>query len=268
MKPLYLKLGGSVITDKRRPETARPDVIRRLAREIREAREERSDLRLILAHGGGSYPHIPAHEYRVQEGITGARSWEGFCKTQAAAARLNRLVVDLFAEEGLPVVSLAPSSSALCEDGRLVELAVEPVHRLVECGQIPLLYGDVALDRQKGCAIASTEELFCYLARHLPPARLILVGEVAGIYSGDPHADPQARLIEQVNVHSIRRIGNALGGSHGVDVTGGMRSKVNHMVELLEACPDLQIQFISGHDEGALKGALLQQEVRGTILTV
>ena len=39
---VYVKLGGSVITDKQRPATARPEVIRRLAREMRDAVKELS----------------------------------------------------------------------------------------------------------------------------------------------------------------------------------------------------------------------------------
>src|SRR5438552_8171600 len=147
---VYVKLGGSVITDKQRPETARPDVSRGLARGLRAALAQRPELRLIVGHGGGSFPHVPAHRYRVQEGIVDEQSWRGYRLTQAAAARLNRLVADLFAEEGLEVVTVAPSSSALCEGGRLVELAVEPIRRLVENGQVPLLYGDAVLDRRQG----------------------------------------------------------------------------------------------------------------------
>ena len=37
---VLLKLGGSVITDKHRPFTAREDVIRRLGREIRQVLDD------------------------------------------------------------------------------------------------------------------------------------------------------------------------------------------------------------------------------------
>ncbi|HEY4720551.1 MAG TPA: hypothetical protein VII92_01790, partial [Anaerolineae bacterium] len=45
---VFLKLGGSLITDKTRVEQARPRTIRRLAREIKAALADRSDLRLVL----------------------------------------------------------------------------------------------------------------------------------------------------------------------------------------------------------------------------
>ena len=45
---VFIKLGGSVITDKTQPETARPEVIQRLAREVASARLARPELQLLL----------------------------------------------------------------------------------------------------------------------------------------------------------------------------------------------------------------------------
>ena len=46
---VFIKLGGSLITDKSRPFTEKKSVIRRLAKEIHEARKE-SGVRIILGH--------------------------------------------------------------------------------------------------------------------------------------------------------------------------------------------------------------------------
>ena len=51
---VFLKLGGSLITEKSRPYTPRHDVIERLAREIERARGEGRGVRLLLGHGGGA----------------------------------------------------------------------------------------------------------------------------------------------------------------------------------------------------------------------
>ena len=66
---VLLKLGGSVITDKSQPFTAREDTIRRLGREIRQALEDQPNLRLVLGHGSGSFGHVVAQNYRTREGI-------------------------------------------------------------------------------------------------------------------------------------------------------------------------------------------------------
>jgi isopentenyl phosphate kinase len=51
-----------------------------------------------------------------------------------------------------------------------------------------------------------------------------------------------------------------LGGSHGVDVTGGMLSKVGLMVELVRAVPGLRAQIISGETDGLLRECLIHDD--------
>ena len=53
----FLKLGGSLITDKSRPQTARLDVLERLASEIAQAYHKHPDLSLVIGHGSGSFGH-------------------------------------------------------------------------------------------------------------------------------------------------------------------------------------------------------------------
>ena len=65
----FLKLGGSLITEKDKAHHARQATIRRLGMEIREAMEERPDLQIILGHGSGSFGHIPAHKFKTRDGV-------------------------------------------------------------------------------------------------------------------------------------------------------------------------------------------------------
>jgi hypothetical protein len=108
---VFVKLGGSVITDKTRIETARPDVIARIACEVASARAEQPGLKLVLGHGSGSFGHVVARRFGTREGVHGADAWRGFAEVAAVAARLNRIVVDAFREAGVPVWSLQPSAS-------------------------------------------------------------------------------------------------------------------------------------------------------------
>ena len=78
---ILLKLGGSVITDKTQPFTARLDVIERLAAEIKAALDERGDdLQLIVGHGAGSFGHEVAAKYQTHKGAVSADSWLGFAE--------------------------------------------------------------------------------------------------------------------------------------------------------------------------------------------
>lgn len=260
---VFLKLGGSLITDKTREQTPRLEVIRRLAREVRQTLETRPDLQLLIGHGSGSYGHFVAQRYRTREGIVNDESWHGYAETGAVAARLNRLVTDTLLEAGLPVLSVQPSASAFCRDGELLRLIVRPIATALENGLIPLVYGDVALDEVRGCTIISTEEIFCYLAGLLRPQRIILIGVVDGVYDRDPLGDPAARPIAEICAANFARVERRLGGSHGVDVTGGMFSKVREMAELARRVPGLLVHLITGKEPGRLRQALLDPDAAG-----
>ncbi|PWH15445.1 MAG: uridylate kinase [Ardenticatenia bacterium] len=261
---VFLKLGGSVITDKETPFTAREDVVRRIAREVVQAMQACPTMRLVIGHGSGSFGHVVAHRYRTHEGWRDAKSWRGFAETAHAAAQLNRLVVGWLLDEGVAAVSFQPSASALCQEGKLCMMAVQPIERALDAGLTPVIYGDVALDAQRGFTIISTEHIFAYLAGLLHPVRIVLAGMVDGVYERDPMRDPSARRIAWITPAQWETVRTALGASHAVDVTGGMVSKVQIMVELVQAHPELQVRIVSGAIAGRVHNALLGTLTEGT----
>ncbi|MBM4430062.1 MAG: isopentenyl phosphate kinase family protein [Chloroflexi bacterium] len=261
---IFVKLGGSLITDKKGEAAARPEVIARLAEEVREALDSQPGLQLLLGHGSGSFGHVVAQRYRVQSGCT---DWRGYALTSAAAARLNRIVTDGLLQAGVPVVSVQPSASARASAGQLRRFEISTIDELLARGLVPLVYGDVALDDAWGTTIISTEIIFAYLARMLNPQRIVLAGEVAGVYSADPRSSPAARLIPVISARRLDDAGSELGGSHGVDVTGGMHSKVHLMVDLVRDLPGLRIHLLSGLQPGLLRRVLVDTEFNpGTLI--
>ncbi|MGD2205194.1 MAG: isopentenyl phosphate kinase [Anaerolineae bacterium] len=265
---VFVKLGGSVITDKTRPETARHKVIVRLAKEVSCALEARPTLSLLLGHGSGSFGHVAARRHGTCQGVRTAEQWRGFAEVAAVAARLNRLVTDHFLAAGVPVWTLQPSASARCRGGALVSLDTTSMEEALARGLAPLVYGDVALDEVQGGTIISTEQVFVYLARRLHPARLVLVGAVDGVFEGDPLSDPSVRPVPEISAANWESVRAALGGSHATDVTGGMLAKVEAMVRLVRELPELTVHLISGERPGALEAALRcpTEAVGGTLV--
>lgn len=251
---LFLKLGGSLITDKTRTAHARPRVIRRLAREVKSALEARPDLKLVLGHGSGSFGHVAAKKYGTREGVTDRSGWRGFAEVAAAAAQLNQLVTELFIAEGVPVIGLPPSASARCEDGRLIDLNMTSIMSALDHNLIPLVHGDVAFDAVRGATIVSTEDVFLYLAGRLLPAAILLAGEVAGVYTD---ATLTGKVIDAITPATVAQFAGALGGSHGADVTGGMAGKVHQMLQWLEVQPAGRVRIFSGARPGAVRALLI-----------
>jgi isopentenyl phosphate kinase len=266
---VFCKLGGSVVTDKQRPSTPRPEVIERLAQEVAAALDTRPDLRTLLGHGSGSFGHIVAQKYDVHRGIADDRSWWGYAETGAVAQQLNRIVTDTFIRVGVPIVSIQPSVLARCRGGKLISMDEHAIRETLRHGLVPLIYGDVAFDSEQGCTIISTEAEFAYLAHRLRPARIVLVGEVDGVYDRDPRTSDRAELIRRITPDTLAQVEAQLGGSHGVDVTGGMLSKVRDMVDLVARGDTQRVHLISGLLQGALTRVLLDARAQeGTIIEV
>ncbi len=258
---IFLKLGGSLLTDKTTPEAVRVDVLRRLAGEIAAAREAAPGMRLLLGHGSGSFGHVAAARHGTRAGAGTADAWRGMAEVADAAARLNRRVVAALLAAGLPALSLAPSASAACRDGQLADLSAGPVGAALNAGMVPVVYGDVAFDADRGATIVSTEEVLAYLAPALLPGRVLLAGEVAGVLGA------AGAVIPHITPENLSTIADALGASRGTDVTGGMDTKVRAMLNLAAATPGLHVRVFSGLVPGLLREVLLDRARPGTLIT-
>jgi isopentenyl phosphate kinase len=263
----FIKLGGSVITAKTGREAADLPAIQRLAADLAAARAARPDQALIVGHGSGSFGHHYAAQYGVHRGITPTADHTGFALTAAAALRLNRIVVDALLAAGLPALSLQPSASLHARAGQVVRWETEPIAAALARGLMPVIHGDVAFDELQGTAIISTEALLAHLAlaTRLSPTRIILVGEDA-VFTADPRSDPHAVRIPLITAANLAAVLSGAGGSHAVDVTGGMRSKLEFMWRLIEAVPGLEVHLI-GPAPGLLAAVLRGDPVdAGTII--
>lgn len=265
----FVKLGGSVITDKAGQEAPDLPLIARLAAELATARAASPELRVILGHGSGSFGHHYAARYGVHRGLppgsvseaAAQRFYAGFALTAGAALRLNRIVVDALLAAGVPALALQPSATLWADAGAIVGWETAHLAHALRHGLVPVVHGDVAFDRAQGTAIISTEALLSYLAEatELRPARIILVGEDA-VYSADPRRDPAARPIPLINAANLAEVLHGAAGSHAVDVTGGMRAKLELMWRLVQRLPGLEVRLI-GPAPGNLRAALQGDEL-------
>ncbi|MEM0360247.1 MAG: isopentenyl phosphate kinase [Candidatus Diapherotrites archaeon] len=259
---MLVKLGGSLITDKTKRECLDKKTLARLCREIHSARKKKK-IDLIVGHGGGSFPHYPAHKYKVKEGITGKNSLKGFALTSDAAARLNRLVVKELIKSGENAVSVQPSAWLLAENGKIGKAFTEQFKQYLEKGFLPVPYGDAVLDSKKGITIVSTEQILGELAIKLKAKKLIVATNTKGVFTSNPLKDKKAKFIPLIERKNFEKIKKMLKGSHGTDVTGGMLHKVEELVEL--AGKGVECSIISGKKKGNLEKALLGKKT-GTII--
>jgi isopentenyl phosphate kinase len=267
---LLVKWGGSLITDKRTPETPRPADIARLAGELAEGlpAARRRGLAVVLGHGSGSFGHVAAARHRLAEGLRGsaghrdASQLAGVAETQARAAALHRLVLDSLAAAGVAAFSIAPSSMLVAADGEPAACYAEPVARALAAGLLPVVYGDVVTDRRRGVAIASTETVFLALAAALPEhgwraTEALWLGDTPGVY------DDAGRPLAALSPVEAARL--SPGGSAGTDVTGGMAHRLAAAVRLAEQ--GVVSTIADGREAGLLAEYLSTGSAPGTRVT-
>ncbi len=231
------------------------------------------NLRLVLGHGSGSFGHYAVNEHLAayllpqnSANLAGKKEegyWRGFAEVWYRATQLNRYVIEALHEAGIPVMAIQPSASIVSKDGAIKHWELSPLESTLEAGIVPVIYGDMAFDSVKGGAVLSTEVLMFYLAHRLKPNRILLAGIETAIWADFP---ARQQRVEKVTPSSYKELASKVGGSHGVDVTGGMKSKVEEMLALVEQIPNLNVQIFSGEESGnierALNGAAL-----GTLVT-
>jgi len=219
-----------VVTKKDKPLTPNVQAIKRLAREIFQAGFKP----LIIIHGGGSYGHPVAKKYRITEGFKDDSQLFGVSETHEAMAALNRLFVRSLLKYGLPAFSLPPSSFVLTKKGRILKFDEEILERALTLGLVPVLYGDVVLDVEQGFAILSGDQIAAALAIKLNAKRIIMGIDVDGLYDSDPKKNPSARLLSNVALKDLAELIRHIGGSQGLDVTGGMLGKILELKAAVE----------------------------------
>jgi len=247
-----------VITRKDRPLTPNLRAIKRLPREISQARVFR------LVHGGGSYGHSLAEQYRIQEGYKDSSQIIGFKKTHQAMVTLDKLIVDALIDEGVSAVAIPPSACIITKLGRIHLMEERPLTKLLELGFIPVLYEDVVIDSDTGFAMLSSDQLVAYIAIRLDAVRIIVGVDLDGLYTADPKTDPSARLIQLITLGELRKLHHRIEETKVTDVTGGMLGKVLELISTIER--GISAMILNVGKPGNVYKALKSEGIAGTII--
>jgi isopentenyl phosphate kinase len=262
-KIIIVKLGGSAITAK---DDGKPEVnaanLSRLAQEIAEARKE-DEFSLFIVHGAGPFGHVPAKKHELNSGLKNAEQIMGISDTHQGMEQLNYIVVDTLRKKGIPAIALQPSAGGILKRGKLIKFPLDVIEKMLSIGLVPVSYGDVLIDEDKGVSILSGDHLVLYLAEKLKADRVLLVADVPGIFDKDPKKNKDAKIIKELGRKSVHRI-KEIGSAKGTDVTGGMKGKLEELLHLADM--GIESEIISGFSPGDLKRALRGVRGIGTII--
>ncbi|MFC5134145.1 MULTISPECIES: isopentenyl phosphate kinase [Haloferacaceae] len=223
--PVVLKLGGSVITEKDRPETVDEPALAAAGDAVADALDRGAIERLVLVHGGGSFGHHHANEHGISTS-EGTRDAGAVMDVHGAMKRLNRAVLSALHDRDVPAVpvhplSLAARSAGVDDD---LDLPLSSTATLLGEGFVPVLHGDGVATAGEGVTVVSGDELVVELAAGLGADRVGVCSTVPGVLDDDGSVIP--------SIDDFDAVADALGASDVTDVSGGMAAKVGELLAL------------------------------------
>jgi isopentenyl phosphate kinase len=254
-KIVFIKLGGSLITDKTQPYVAKMEVIQTIAYSLKKIIAENPEIQFIIGNGAGSFGHFPAVKHNIKNGITNNDQLFGFCEVQDGVARLNRIVVAELLNHNISVCSVHPSSIFTAKNGKINSVFLNSLEGLMSLGIIPTVYGDIVYDEEKGCKIFSTEDVFEiliqeFIKKNYHVAKVIHLTTVAGVLDG------KGNVISRISKENFEEVKQHLYKTEGYDVTGGMLHKIQTALSYAEK--NIQTQIIHGDN---LSKILLAEDI-------
>ncbi|MCX6689520.1 MAG: isopentenyl phosphate kinase [Methanoregula sp.] len=242
----FVKLGGSVITDKSADCTTKREQLAAIAHAIADAHTGK----ILIIHGAGSCGHPEAKRYHLDVGAIAGQT-EGIAVTHRAVSGLNEAVVLALRECGVPAIGVHPFHVGVADNGRLVAFECRHIKKMLDLGMVPVIHGDVVMDLSRGACIVSGDQLVRYLAVHLKCDRVGLATDVPGVLDG-------GHVVFEITKKTAPAL--QIGNSLHTDVTGGMRGKIDELLELADAGIGSDIfhvsrlgAFLAGSDHGGTR---------------
>ena len=146
---------------------------------------------------------------------------------QAAAAvgqcELMYTYDKLFSEYRHTVAQILLTGSDFRHDDRYHNFQ-NTMRRLLELDVLPIINENDTIATEE-IKVGDNDTLSAIVAVSVGAEKLILLSDIDGLYTADPHRDPNAKLIHEVNeiTDEIMALGGGEGSSLG---TGGMRTKL------------------------------------------
>ncbi len=275
MPYLYIiKLGGSVITEKEGNRfEAKEAVIARIASEIKGAMQEKgvsakktcakdstprkNYFSLIVVHGAGPFGHSNVQKFGINKGVFTAEQKEGYKKTVLDCIFLDSIVVSKLREAGIEAVGFDPNKMIVQREKKIVEFDTSAVEKALSEGKVPVLFGQMVPDEKLNASAASGDTIIAFLAKKFKAKKVLLGTDVSGIFMADPKKEKGAKRIASIDKKNFDSVLEKVCGSAAVDVTGGMRGK-------LEKLKGLNAFVFDATKAGNVFKALAGKKVEGT----
>ena len=242
---ILIKLGGSIITNKEKPLSARRKTIEGISKSLRKIKEP-----IIMVHGGGSYGHYWSVKYDMH---TKEKRYnpKGVAIVKNSMIELNKIILDSLLKNRLNPYSLPPTDFMF--GNKPITKKINEIKKIAMSGMIPVTYGDALWYGQNKTYILSGDKIMTLLAKILKPRVCIFALNEDGLYSDLK----TKKLIRELQDESPTISDNKM------DVTGGMTRKVEEASKIAKI--GITVFFVNGNKPERILKAVKDKTYEGTL---
>lgn len=242
---ILIKLGGSIITNKKKPLSARRKTIDNILKQIRKIKEP-----IIVVHGGGSYGHYWSIRYNMH--TNPARyDLKGVSVVKNSMIELNKIILDAAVKNRLNPYCLPPTD--FMKGDSSIKSKILAINDIAKSGFMPITYGDALWYGQKKSYILSGDVIMTTLARILKPRLCMFVLNVDGVYSN---------MKSKKLIYDFKKEKPVI-TTNKMDVTGGMTRKITEASKISRS--GLKVFFVNGNKPQRITDAVSGKKFEGTL---
>ena len=242
---ILIKLGGSIITNKEKPLSARRKTIDNILNQIKRIREPK-----ILVHGGGSYGHYWSVKYDMHT-KPAKYDMRGVSIVKNSMIDLNKIILDSSVKNRINAYCLPPTD--FMNGNKPIKNKILTINEIAKSGLTPVTYGDALWFGRKKSYILSGDVIMSTIGKILKPRLSIFILDVDGVYSNTK----SKKLIRDFKKEK------PIISKNKIDVTGGMTRKITEATNMSKS--GLKVFFVNGNKPKRILDAVSGKKFEGTI---
>jgi len=242
---ILIKLGGSIITNKEKPLSARRKAIDSILNQIKRIREP-----MILVHGGGSYGHYWSVKYDMHT-KPAKYDMRGVSIVKNSMIDLNKIILNSAVKNRINAYCLPPTD--FMNGNKPIKNKILTINEIAKSGLTPITYGDALWFGKKKSYILSGDVIMNIIGKILKPRLSIFVLDVDGVYSNTKSKKLIYDFKKEKPIISKNKI----------DVTGGMTRKITEATNMSKS--GLKVFFVNGNKPKRILDAVSGKKFEGTI---
>ena len=182
--------------------------------------------------------------------------------------KFNSYLINLFLKKNYPTLSFQTSSLFLKDSQNIHSSSLDVIETALDLNILPVLYGDIILDKQESFSIMSGDQIIFELCEKLKKykvSKVIFTMETDGLYVNDDSCAEGCILANECPSDDLDNLDLADLGKK-IDVTGGITGKLEFIKKICKY--KIPVQLINGLKDEYIYKSLKNQKIDCTNILI